>query len=356
MSELLKVYSSYDELEINYFFTIHFNAIPSEVFLELSLEETKKNIESVLKVLSLEKENFNIVFKHWKTEDSSNADNSKDFPFVYLYKSNKEKCIVFISLENDTLKVKMLYDCINIELEKWVLNTNHKLRSNFGLKRTPTFKVLIKHHMFDTENVKSQETIIDIDKNYNNDFSPVNDRISKSIEANESGIILLHGEPGTGKTTYIKSLITNYIDTNFVFIQNEFISNLLDPDFITFLLKQRNTILVIEDAEKVIASRENENQSSVVSTILQLTDGLFSDYLNIKVICTFNTSLSKIDTALLRKGRMIAMYKFKPLSIVKTNELLKAINIKKADKELTIADIYNYKQNSFIEEKKKIGF
>jgi len=131
---------------------------------------------------------------------------------------------------------------------------------------------------------------------------------------------------------------------------------IIDPEFISFLLKQRNSILVIEDAEKVIISRENLKEGSVVSTLLQLTDGLFSDYLNIKVICTFNTSKSKIDSALLRKGRMIAMHEFNPLSIEKTNHLLKEIGVENVNKELSIADIYNYEEKRYSIEESKIGF
>jgi len=133
---------------------------------------------------------------------------------------------------------------------------------------------------------------------------------------------------------------------------------LLQPDFITFLISQKNAILVIEDAEKVIASRENESKNSVVSTILQLTDGLFSDYLNIKIICTFNTQIDNIDKALLRKGRMTAFYRFKALNIKKTNAILESFGYKGVDKELTLADIFNFENNDFekSDKKKSIGF
>jgi ATP-dependent 26S proteasome regulatory subunit len=133
---------------------------------------------------------------------------------------------------------------------------------------------------------------------------------------------------------------------------------LLNPEFISFLLKNKSCILIIEDAEKVITTREYQSESSVVSTILQLTDGLFSDYLNIKIICTFNTSIERVDKALLRKGRMIANYEFKPLSKEKTNKLLESRGFDAVDKEMALADIFNFDKRSFegAANSKKIGF
>ena len=68
-------------------------------------------------------------------------------------------------------------------------------------------------------------------------------------------MILLHGDPGTGKTTYIKHLIYKFLDKEFIFIQNDFVRDLLKPSFISFLLQNKNAILIIEDAEKVVVTR-----------------------------------------------------------------------------------------------------
>ncbi len=359
MSELLKAFDSYNEFERNSYFTLLYDSISSTLSLEVPLEESKENIDKVLKLLNLTNNNYEIVFKDWSTEDSSNADFDKDFTYQLLYKSIKRKSTIWISLENDTLSIDFLYDCKDSKLENWIIKMNHELRKEFGLSRTPTFKVLTKTHSnFQTEDVRTEKVKINLVDNYNNDFIEVSERIQESISSKESGLILLFGEPGTGKTTYIKNLISdNHQNSNFIFVQNEFVNNLLDPDFISFLLKQRNSILIIEDAEKVITSRENIKEESVVSTILQLTDGLFSDYLNIKIICTFNTNLSKIDTALLRKGRMISMYEFKKLSTQKTNRLLNKIGFENSDKELSLSDIFNSDNKTYLNiEKSKIGF
>jgi ATP-dependent 26S proteasome regulatory subunit len=95
----------------------------------------------------------------------------------------------------------------------------------------------------------------------------------------------------------------------------------------------------------------------VVSTLLQLTDGLFSDFLNIKIICTFNTNLDRIDKALLRKGRMIAKYNFTPLSPEKTAALAKKLGHEHVSGSMTLADIFSYDHQAFNKPtKRSIGF
>jgi ATP-dependent 26S proteasome regulatory subunit len=95
----------------------------------------------------------------------------------------------------------------------------------------------------------------------------------------------------------------------------------------------------------------------VVSTILQLTDGLFSDFLNIKIICTFNTNIDHIDKALLRKGRMIAKYNFMPLSAEKASALANKLGHDHVTGSLTLADIFGLDKRGFdTRAKKTIGF
>ncbi len=358
MSELLKAFDSCQDFSRHAYYTLVFDAVSSTLSLEVPLKETKENLHKVIRAINPTENNYELVFKIWNTEDTCNADSDKDFPYELLFKSLDKKALIWILLDNDTLSVDFLYDCHDMELEKWITRTNDLLRKQFGLSRGPTFNVLIRAHgHFGTEEVRIEPVKFNLAAHYNDDFIEVSESIKNAISKKQSGLILLYGTPGTGKTTFIKSLISENQTCNFIFVQNEFVHNLLDPDFIAFLLKQRNAILVIEDAEKVIISREKQGNESVVSTILQLTDGLFSDYLNIKVICTFNSNLSKIDAALLRKGRMIAMYEFKPLCIAKTNKLLNELGLEAHHQALTVADIYNHTQKGFSNPKSKpIGF
>ena len=92
--------------------------------------------------------------------------------------------------------------------------------------------------------------------------------------------------------------------------------------------------------------------------ILNISDGLLSDELCIKFICTFNAPLKDIDEALLRKGRLAARYEFKDLTTDKVNQLIKeeSLDIPEQTHPMTLAEIYNYEGMDFSQGRKRVGF
>ena len=93
--------------------------------------------------------------------------------------------------------------------------------------------------------------------------------------------------------------------------------------------------------------------------MLNISDGLLADCLNVQVICSFNTDISKIDGALLRKGRLIAKYEFRELEIEKAQELSNKLGYSKTILvPTTLTSIYNQDERDFQETRKKnsIGF
>ena len=194
---------------------------------------------------------------------------------------------------------------------------------------------------FEFSQIEVKRTKLDLDLFYEDDFKEVNDVICKRLRNDkDKGIVLLHGLPGTGKTTYLRYLIGK-IKKRVLFISPGVASEIMNPDFVQLLINNPNTVLVIEDAENIIMDRRHSSSSSV-SNLLNISDGLLSDFLNVQLICTFNSSLTLIDEALMRKGRLIARYEFGKLSCVKAQQLSNHFGFDTViNKPMSIAEIAN---------------
>lgn len=225
-------------------------------------------------------------------------------------------------------------------------------------KRIPKIN-LIKCSQGDYYTVENdiRPTTINLDENYNDDFKPVYNDIKKFLEERCSGLVLLHGDAGTGKTSLIRHLITN-VDKDYVIVPNSIASRLGDPDLVSFIVDNTDSVFILEDCEQLLEDREENSFNNAITTILNMSDGLLSDVCNIKFICTFNAQIGKIDKALLRKGRCAAKYKFDKLSVDKVRVLNEKYNLgHKKIEAMTLAEVYNSDKPDYTEKKtEKLGF
>jgi len=274
---------------------------------------------------------------------------------MYLIMVRKDLFLVYDSGHSDSSTGTKLIYCDTTPEEEVEKLSEYILK--WKLDATSNHLNLLSKENYGLEliNFTLETPEIEIDTNYNPDFAPINKLIIEKLAKKSKGIVLLHGIPGTGKTTYIRFLISQ-LKKKIIYIPTDLAPHVASPDFISLLIANPNSILVIEDAENVIGDR-NSNKGAAVANLLNLSDGLLSDCLNIQVICTFNTVLEQIDPALLRKGRVIAKYEFSPLEKEKTQGLFDKLNIEfKADRPYTLAEIYNFSEQNFADTKRKIGF
>ncbi|MCC6762608.1 MAG: AAA family ATPase [Chitinophagaceae bacterium] len=169
---------------------------------------------------------------------------------------------------------------------------------------------------------------------------------SKLRQPATSGLVLLHGAPGTGKTSFIQYLLARQ-PRKVLALSPDMASELDKPSMTSLLCKNKGAILLLEDAEDLIVSRQ-QNRSSALATLLNLSDGLIGRSLGIIVIASFNCPVKNIDAALLRKGRLLAMYEFQALAAEQASKLLLHLGMNVvAQQPMTLADIYSYEINSF---------
>lgn len=199
-----------------------------------------------------------------------------------------------------------------------------------------------------TECSSTRNVDIDLKKNYNDDLPY--DRYKEFCEKDGSGLALMYGPAGCGKTTIIKKLIYDCSDTNFYIMDFSMLQNIVSGQFLSFLLGLKNAVIIMEDCEYILKRRDT-HENPLINSLLNITDGLVGDALNIRFLCTFNAPLTEIDSALLRPGRLKLKYEFKALDKNKTKALCGD------DKAETLAEIYNKEKIDFAEKKtKKIGF
>jgi hypothetical protein len=135
------------------------------------------------------------------------------------------------------------------------------------------------------------------------------------LQERRYGLSILSGDPGTGKTTLLRSLASWLSDSHlFYFMPASKFSHVDAGEIVAFWANENRQsklrkILVLEDAESVLLRRGADNREHVAN-LLNLTDGIMGDALGLQVVCTLNSDLTDIDPALLRPGRLITHREF----------------------------------------------
>ena len=180
--------------------------------------------------------------------------------------------------------------------------------------------------------------IRNLDMNYGFGFEKFHNELMLRFQNETKGLVLFHGEPGTGKTYYIRHLLRSMANNKkiVIYMPPNMVDHLVEPGFMTFISKQVThysqqgffCVLLIEDAEPLLAARSTDTRIQGVTNLLNMTDGLLNDMLSLQIICTFNVGLKKLDKALLRPGRLIARKEFKAMSALDANRLAQQLGAK----------------------------
>ena len=160
---------------------------------------------------------------------------------------------------------------------------------------------------------------VELQWHYGVDATKFERYLIESWSSNVAGITIFRGPPGTGKTSYIRHLISTLGPKHrFYYLPLNAVRHLSSPEMVDSWLRldrmpgERKKIAVLEDAEELLMERGVDDQGKVAS-LLNMGDGLMSDCLRMHLICTVNCPLDKLDPAIIRPGRLVAVREFRRL-------------------------------------------
>lgn len=327
-------------------FIAYFNAIPNRI--DEDRIDCRKANQWFLKNYETKIKKYHFRKRCFETKKEATLDDV----FYFLY----DDLIVYF--DTNYSEAKFFFSKTKVSEVESVIQEIRKFK--FKRKRSQPYISLVTqtNSGLDTVSAEIVKPKLRIDDNYNDDFKIIHQTILKRLnKKKDKGLVLLYGKPGTGKTSYIRYLLAS-LKKKVIFLPPNLAAQMTSPSLMNFLIENPNSVFVIEDAENIVIDRE-QSGSSAVSALLNLSDGLLSDCLNIQIVCSFNTDISKVDSALLRKGRLIAKYEFKELEIHKAQALSNKLGFRTfIHQPMTLTAIYNQEDRDFAEQPKraKVGF
>jgi hypothetical protein len=180
---------------------------------------------------------------------------------------------------------------------------------------------------------------------YGDDFASWTEDFLKGLA--QPGISILRGEPGTGKTYFLRHVMTALASTHrFYFVPVDAFDLLASASLAEFWKREQreypaaHKVLVLEDAETLLLERDHRSRSPV-SALLNVTDGLMTQVVRLHLICTLNCKMEALDPALLRPGRLQFFRNFERIPRERALRLAQHYGVSLAEKsDYSLADIF----------------
>lgn len=191
----------------------------------------------------------------------------------------------------------------------------------------------------------------DIGRNYNADSrTHLRELAPFGRQRNRGGLVVWFGPPGTGKTTAVRAMATEWDSDRELNVVTDFERLLQDADYLAEVTRPtdeaidkdggRAKLIVAEDVDPSLLSTEQAQGSGGLARLLGLTDGLLASATDAIVVLTTNARRHQIAPSIQRPGRCLALVEFGPLSTSEANEWLPA-DVPRVTEPTMLAELFH---------------
>jgi len=256
---LSEVFTERKGLYLNEFslFIAHFNTIPN--FIHELYIDCKKANSCFAQYYALEIKNMYFSKRYFNRSKKAEIDDI----FYFLYED------LIVDFDTNNAIVSFLFNKTELSKVEEIKAAIQKFTKK-NQKSKPEILWLVNGSLgIEIKSMKITNPKLNIEDNYNEDFKEIHTTNLKRLsKKNDKGLVLLHGKPGTGKTSYIRYLIS-FTRKNVIFLPPNMANTITNPSLVSVL---------IENAEEIVIDRENDGNTSV-SALLNISDGILGGLL-----------------------------------------------------------------------------
>jgi ATP-dependent 26S proteasome regulatory subunit len=203
----------------------------------------------------------------------------------------------------------------------------------------------------DSVNVPLNTNLLPCDEMYPFLGTPLADYYDSFMKSN-SNVLLLIGPPGTGKTTFIRGLLSHTGSSAMV----TYDASILEKDFVfANFIEQNVNLLVLEDSDNFLKARSEGN--TMMHRFLNVGDGLVTTKGKKLIFSTNLPSVRDVDEALIRPGRCFDILKFEKLDDNQAKALAEkqGFSLNEKKDSWTLAEIFGDKSKNELKTNHKVG-